>query len=137
MRFRSFSLECITVLAGAILAVAPCLTSSPRSMRQMHAVSSSDNVTGAVLYVERGCVHCHGPDGSGSGRGPDLSDVGRHRSKAQLERQIREGGKGMPRFGDTLQTDAIESLAEWLTTKRHPETRPRRSRSRPKSAEEY
>jgi mono/diheme cytochrome c family protein len=84
----------------------------------VHAFSSANQKAGAVLFHERGCEHCHGADGRGGDRGPDLSLVGRRRNKQQIEHQIHYGGASMPAFGDVLQPDEIQDLVEFLHAKR-------------------
>src|SRR3954468_17364934 len=71
------------------------------------AASSDDRKQGAVLFHERGCEHCHGVDGIGTERGPDLSGAGRLLHKPDIERQIRDGGKEMPAFGDALSNEEL------------------------------
>jgi len=71
-----------------------------------------------VLFHERGCEHCHGVDGVGTERGPDLSGVGRLLHKPDIERQIRDGGKEMPAFGDALTTDELQQLVAYLAAKK-------------------
>ena len=77
-----------------------------------------DKAAGALLFHERGCEHCHGVNGSGGELGPDLSGVGKRKTKAEIEHQIREGGGGMPAFGDALQPGEIGDLVEFLRAKR-------------------
>jgi mono/diheme cytochrome c family protein len=77
-----------------------------------------DKVAGAVLFHERGCEHCHGADGNGGGLGPDLSNIGRRRNESEIERQIRNGGGGMPAFQEVLSSDEIEDLVVFLHEKR-------------------
>jgi mono/diheme cytochrome c family protein len=70
------------------------------------------------LFHEKGCEHCHGPNGSGGDLGPDLSTVGRRLKKEQIEHQIHDGGASMPAFGDVLQPDEIKELVDFLYAKR-------------------
>ena len=71
-----------------------------------------------MLFHEKGCEHCHGVDGHGGGLGPDLSTVGKHLKKQQIEHQIYEGGAAMPAFRDALQPDEIKDLVDYLHAKR-------------------
>ena len=82
------------------------------------AEAHGDRVAGATLFHERGCEHCHGVDGRGGELGPDLSTVGKRRTREYMERQIREGGGGMPAFGDALQADEVTNLLAYLQAKR-------------------
>ena len=71
-----------------------------------------------MLFHEKGCEHCHGVNGQGGELGPDLSAVGKRKSKAQIEHQIHDGGGAMPAFGEVLQPDEIKDLVEFLHAKR-------------------
>jgi mono/diheme cytochrome c family protein len=84
----------------------------------VQASSQGDKAAGAVLFHESGCEHCHGSDGQGTDKAPDLSTVGKRLSKEQIEHQIREGGKSMPAFGDALQPDQIQDLVAFLHEKK-------------------
>jgi mono/diheme cytochrome c family protein len=82
------------------------------------AASNADRVAGAELFKEKGCEHCHGPDGVGTNRGPSLMTVGKRMKKDQIGHQIREGGKEMPPFGDVLNDDETHKLVEYLAHKK-------------------
>lgn len=84
----------------------------------VHAYSSESKRSGATLFHERGCEHCHGVDGRGGELGPDLSTVGKRLKKQRIEQQIRDGGAAMPAFGDVLQPDEIKDLVDFLGAKR-------------------
>lgn len=79
---------------------------------------SNGKKSGATLFRERGCEHCHGADGRGGDRGPDLSTVGKRLSKQKIEHQIHDGGAAMPAFGEVLQPDEIKDLVDFLHAKR-------------------
>ena len=80
--------------------------------------ASSKKADGAVLFHEKGCEHCHGVDGVGTERAPELSSIGRKWKKPQIEKQIVEGGNGMPAFGQVLHDDEVSDLVEYLHAKR-------------------
>jgi len=82
------------------------------------AGSSGDRAEGAELFKQKGCEHCHGPDGVGTVRGPSLSTVGKRLKKDQIEHQIRDGGKQMPPFDDVLNDDEVHKLVEYLAHKK-------------------
>ena len=73
---------------------------------------------GAKLFAESGCAHCHGDHLQGNDIGPDLRGVGRQLKPAELSKQIHEGGKAMPAFGDVLTGDQIEQLVAYLRTQK-------------------
>lgn len=84
--------------------------------RPVMAASAQPAVSAAQLFEQKGCAHCHGANRMGTSRGPKVIDL--KRSLPDLERQIREGGKSMPAFGDSLSSGEIESLARYVQHKR-------------------
>ena len=73
---------------------------------------------GAELFATRGCEFCHGKAGVGGGRGPDLQLVRKRKTAEEMMKQIHDGGKGMPPFGDQLTTPEIDDLVAFLRAKR-------------------
>lgn len=69
---------------------------------------------GAAIFAESGCQHCHSIRNVGGHKGPDLSGVGRRKSKAAIREQIVYGSKVMPAFGDALNPDEINDLIAYL-----------------------
>ena len=78
------------------------------------AASRSQRAHGAAVFSESGCQHCHSIGGVGGHKGPDLSGVGRRKSKAELGQQIVFGSKVMPAFGDDLEPDELKDLIAYL-----------------------
>jgi mono/diheme cytochrome c family protein len=110
---RIFPTICFVVLVAALMC---SLTRPPTAV--VHAYSTETKKSGAMLFHEKGCEHCHGVDGRGGELGPDLSTVGKRLRREQIEHQIREGGAAMPAFGDVLQPDEIKDLVDYLRAKR-------------------
>jgi len=108
------------LIASSFVAVVVALAFSlPRpSISVVHAYSNESKNSGATLFHEKGCEHCHGVNGHGGERGPDLSTVGKRLKKHQIEHQIHYGGAAMPAFGDVLQPDEIKDLVDFLHAKR-------------------
>lgn len=52
----------------------------------------------------------------GTVRGPKVVDL--RRKTSDLEQQIRDGGKSMPAFGDSLTPEEIHALAKYVEHKR-------------------
>lgn len=73
---------------------------------------------GRELFATKGCAHCHGPDGIGGRKGPDLQLVRKRRTRESMLMQIHDGGKEMPPFGDELSTQDIDDLVAFLRAKR-------------------
>ena len=86
--------------------------------RPVHAASGQTREAGAALYHKTGCEFCHGVNGVGTERAPDLITVGKQKKRSQIEQQILHGGSGMPPFGDVLQPDEVKLLVDYLSSKR-------------------
>jgi mono/diheme cytochrome c family protein len=78
------------------------------------ASSRSERTHGAAVFSESGCQHCHSIGGVGGHKGPDLSGVGRRKSKAEMRQQIVYGSKVMPAFGDDLEPSELKDLIAYL-----------------------
>jgi len=78
------------------------------------AASRSQKAHGAQVFSDTGCRHCHSINNVGGHRGPDLSGVGRRKSKAGLRQQIVYGSKVMPAFGDDLEPNDLNDLIAYL-----------------------
>jgi mono/diheme cytochrome c family protein len=70
--------------------------------------------TGATLFHEKGCEHCHGVGGIGTDKGPDLRGVGRKLHKDQIEHQIQQGGENMPPFADAFDPTELKTITDYL-----------------------
>lgn len=102
--------------AGALGCSVALRPVAPGGMVQ--ASSKEDRATGAALFHDKGCEHCHGVDGVGGERGPSLAGIGRKWKAEQIQHQIQAGGEGMPAFGDVLGPDEVTHLVEYLEAKR-------------------
>jgi len=88
------------------------------------ASSRSQRTRGAAIFASTGCDHCHSIRNAGGHRGPDLSSVGRTMKKAAIRKQIAEGSKVMPAFGEILQPPQIDDLVAYLRSCRDKKTIP-------------
>ena len=113
----SFSAYAVACIAAALL------LAGSKTVTPVHAFSKQTREAGAVTFREKGCEHCHGVDGVGTDRGPELADIGKRWKKDHIEQQIRNGGGGMPPFGDALQPDEVKDLVDFLSAKRKAETK--------------
>ena len=97
------------------------------------AASADRKAAGAELFATRGCAHCHGDNGQGTERGPNLHDLRKKLSEDKIHDQIVHGGQGMPAFGDSLTPDETGSLVaflhakKWITPPAQPGSTPRPS----------
>jgi mono/diheme cytochrome c family protein len=78
------------------------------------AASRSQRAHGAQVFANTGCQVCHSIRGVGGHKGPDLSGVGRRKTKAELQKQIVYGDKFMPAFGDDLAPGDLKDLIAYL-----------------------
>ncbi len=78
------------------------------------ASSASQRSRGAAVFQVSGCQHCHTIRTVGGHKGPDLSSVGRRKSKAAIRQQIVYGSKVMPAFGDVLAPDELSDVIAYL-----------------------
>ena len=78
------------------------------------AASRSQREHGATVFAESGCTHCHSIRNAGGHKAPDLSGVGRRMNQDQMRRQIVEGTKTMPPFGDDLKDGDLADLIAYL-----------------------
>jgi mono/diheme cytochrome c family protein len=108
----------ITAVGFMIFAAALSRTLAQPPAPIVHTYTSDPKKSGAALFHEKGCEHCHGVDGVGGDLGPNLSTVGKRLDKQRIEHQIRAGGAAMPAFGDVLQPDEIKDLVDFLHAKR-------------------
>ncbi len=65
---------------------------------------------GAQVFATQ-CAGCHKADGSG-GVGPDLRGED---DRAEIEERVRNGGGGMPAFGESLSDAEISAVAAHVT----------------------
>ena len=87
------------------------------------ASSREQRERGAADFASSGCQHCHSIGGVGGHRGPDLSGVGRAKSKTAIRRQILDGSDVMPSFREVLAPEEIKDLVAYLRScrsKQHP-----------------
>jgi ubiquinol-cytochrome c reductase cytochrome b subunit len=101
-----------------VAAVAMPVVSAWLPNNDVHASSRKERAQAKILFTEKGCEHCHGVEGVGTDLGPSLSTVGKRLSKAQIDQQIKDGGKQMPAFGDMLSRDEMKELVDYLVHKK-------------------
>jgi mono/diheme cytochrome c family protein len=82
------------------------------------AAANPAQARGAATFATHGCAHCHGPAGVGGNIGPDLQQVRKRLTAAQITTQIHDGSKGMPAYGDQLTAPEISDLVVYLRTRR-------------------
>lgn len=84
--------------------------------------SNADKEAGAVLFRDKGCAFCHGANGAGGKKGPDLSGLRTDKlwPPAKITDQIMNGGQKMPPFSDSLTDKEIAQIVAYLRAKHRP-----------------
>ncbi len=82
------------------------------------SAASKASARGTEVFNTHSCAKCHGTNGINGDRAPDLQQVRNRMDAAEIANQIRNGGKGMPPFGDQLSDREVEDLVVYLRTKR-------------------
>jgi mono/diheme cytochrome c family protein len=113
-RLRASLFVCLAVSAAGCASHTPAAPAPPAP-----AGLQATHLSGAALFHEKGCEHCHGANFAGvTDKGPSLLTVGKRLKKDAIAKQIRGGGQEMPAFGDALQPDEISSLVDMLAKKK-------------------
>ena len=73
-----------------------------------------EDADGAAVFASAGCGACHtfGPANSSGAVGPNLDEI--DLSKDEIAQQVRNGGGGMPPFGDRLSDAEIDAVADYV-----------------------
>jgi mono/diheme cytochrome c family protein len=117
---RTTLARCLLIASlGCVVAVSSHLFTTQTAQ----ASSKSDRALGAKVFHEKGCEFCHGVDGIGTERAPDLSGVGRKLHPEQIQKQIHDGDTRMPAFGEALTSDEIQQLVAFLSAKKKKPTK--------------
>jgi quinohemoprotein ethanol dehydrogenase len=72
-----------------------------------------DAAAGKEVFAEQ-CSVCHGADGLGGNGGPDLTTMPLAKEQAGAEKQVTNGGGGMPAFKGTLSEEEIKNVAAYV-----------------------
>ena len=62
----------------------------------------------------RRCSTCHGATGHGGNGGPDLRTMPLAKTQAGAEKQVTNGGGGMPAFKGVLSSEEISDVAAYV-----------------------
>jgi ubiquinol-cytochrome c reductase cytochrome b subunit len=73
---------------------------------------------GALLLQNKQCRNCHALGGAGGERGPALDSVATRLTKAEMVRQVIQGGGNMPAYGKKLSPAEVEALVSYMQTLR-------------------
>jgi mono/diheme cytochrome c family protein len=92
----------------------PETTTAEATTEATTETGQGEDVDGAAVFSEAGCGACHvfTPADSSGTVGPSLDDT--DLSKDEIEQQVRNGGGGMPAFGNRLSDAEIEAVADYV-----------------------
>jgi mono/diheme cytochrome c family protein len=95
----------LTVIAALAVAAAGC-----------GSKDTSNSTSGADVFKTAGCANCHTlAAAEANGRvGPNLDQL--KPDEALVERQVTNGGGGMPSFKGTLSAAQIKAVAEYVSS---------------------
>jgi ubiquinol-cytochrome c reductase cytochrome b subunit len=71
-----------------------------------------------LLLQNKQCRNCHALGGVGGERGPALDSVATRLTKAEMVRQVIQGGGNMPAYGKKLNPAEVEALVSYMQTLR-------------------
>ena len=74
---------------------------------------TADAAAGKEVFSEN-CSTCHGATGHGGNGGPDLRTMPLAKTQSGAEKQVTNGGGGMPAFGGTLSAEEIKNVAAYV-----------------------
>lgn len=110
--------RCLLLMLAVAFPAAVVIGIPGGQANSVHASSRKERRAGAVLFHEKGCDYCHGVNGLGTKKAPDLSTIGKRWKRSQIEQQILNGGDEMPPFRTALQKDEVKALVDNLRARR-------------------
>jgi cytochrome c551 len=88
----------------------PPATSAPPQATDSATATPDGAGSDAAQVFAATCAGCHGADGGG-GSAPSITGED---NQERIREQIRNGGDGMPAFSDTLTSEQIDALAQYV-----------------------
>jgi quinohemoprotein ethanol dehydrogenase len=76
--------------------------------------ATADAAAGKEVFSEE-CSVCHGATGHGGNGGPDLTTMPLAKTQAGAEKQVTNGGGGMPAFKGVLSEEEISNVAAYVS----------------------
>jgi mono/diheme cytochrome c family protein len=76
--------------------------------------ATADAAAGKEVFSEE-CSVCHGATGHGGNGGPDLRTMPLAKTQAGAEKQVTNGGGGMPPFKGVLSSEEISNVAAYVS----------------------
>jgi mono/diheme cytochrome c family protein len=117
---RAARVALVLVAAALLLGLAACGGDDDDESAQTTPAATDGGgggggADGAAVFASAGCGGCHTLEAAGSSgaTGPNLDDL--QPSVEEVEEQVRNGGGGMPAFGDQLSDAEIEAVATYVS----------------------
>jgi alcohol dehydrogenase (cytochrome c) len=76
--------------------------------------AAADAAAGKTVFSDN-CAGCHGVSGTGGNGGPDLTAIPSAKDAATVQKQVENGGGGMPAFKGTLTEQQIKDVTAYVT----------------------
>jgi alcohol dehydrogenase (cytochrome c) len=76
--------------------------------------AAADPAAGKTVFADN-CAGCHGVSGTGGNGGPDLTAIPSAKDAATVQKQVENGGGGMPAFKGTLTEQQIKDVTAYVT----------------------
>lgn len=85
------------------------------AMPSSNTVADPAGTEGASVF-DATCADCHGPTGSGTGKGPSIKGIGQFfpEDVSPLLGLITNGGTDMPEFGSKLNAEQISAVVQYV-----------------------
>ena len=84
----------------------------PPEQTPQQVVDAGDPAAGKEVFSQN-CAACHGSDGGG-GTGPALAGQEQYTKPDSVVDQVRNGGGGMPAFGDRLTPQELSDVSSYV-----------------------
>lgn len=119
---RPFAILGVSVIVGIYLMLTivglrapwvPEYETEPLTAEQL-GVEDQAILDGAQAFYDRGCQFCHTVHGEGGEWGPELTSVSKRLSSEEVTIRIVQGIGNMPSYQDTLTTEELNSIVDFL-----------------------
>ena len=111
-RARIPGMRRLTSLAGLAIAFTGCVGPQPIPSSQLDDPGA--RIFNGYSAAQAKCFHCHGADGSGTIRGPDLRELVPYVGNARIWDQIENGDAIMPAYKGQLSEREIAQVVRWM-----------------------